>query len=47
MAETVFEKDMAGSVPLPMCVVDESGKIVRAEGKVKAADNPADMLAEL
>ena len=28
MAETVFEKDMAGSVPLPMCVVDESGKIV-------------------
>ena len=28
MAETVFEKDVAGSVPLPMCVVDESGKIV-------------------
>ncbi len=28
-------------------LIDESGKIVRAEGKVKAADNPADMLAEL
>ena len=45
------EKKTAGKVSMGVIrttyLIDENGVIVRAFGKVKAADNPAQMLAEL
>ena len=40
----VREKDHGRGAPY---LIDEEGTIVKAFGKVKAADNPAQMLAEL
>ena len=45
------EKKLYGKVSMGVVrttyLIDEDGRIVKAFGKVKAADNPAQMLAEL
>ena len=50
-SEVWKEKNMYGrktmGVVRPTYLIDEEGRIVKAFGKVKAADNPAQMLEEL
>ena len=34
MSETIFEKKLTESVPFPMCVVDQKGKIVGFNSRI-------------